>query len=195
MNFVVYLDKIYNAICNREQIQIVYNDFEKTSNKTASNRYSSKPFKTTRMLPIKSIPKCPRKKNCLSSSSIASSVVPEGATISPLQFNVFIIDIFRLSEPLLFADDGKFISPRNSGLNFQDELKDIYQWSVDKRMSFNLDKCAQLSISSTSNESFTFSGRSLKNLNQEKDLGVILSNNNSLIPHLKQRASKALKVL
>ena len=195
MNFVVYLDEIYNAICNREQIQIVYNDFEKTSNKTASNRYSRKPFKTTRMLPIKSIPKCPRKKNCLSSSFIANSGVPEGATISPLLFNVFIIDICPLSEPFLFADDAKFVPLRKSGLNFQDEFKDINQWIVDKRTSFNLDKCAHLSISSTSNESFTYSGRSLRYLNQEKDLRVILSNNLSLIPHLKQSASKALNVL
>ena len=145
VNFVVYLDRIYNAICNRKQIQVVYTDFEKTSDKTASNSHSRKPFKTTQYY-LSNRSQSVQAKNCLSSSFIASSGVPEGPTISPLRFNVCIIDICRLSEPHFFADDTKFIFLRNSGLNLQDELKDIYQWSLDKRMSFNLDKCAKLVI-------------------------------------------------
>ena len=71
-------------------------------------------------------------------------------------------------------------------------MNGIYQWSVGNRMSFNLEKCAQLSMRSTSNESYTFGGRSRKHLNREKDLGVTVSNNLSWIPPLKQEASNVL---
>ena len=52
---------------------------------------------------------------------------------------------------------------------------DFYHWSVANRMSFDLEKCAKLSIRNVCNETCSFDGFSLKRTSQEKVLGEILA--------------------
>ena len=74
-----------------------------------------------------------------------------------------------------FADDTK-IANRAISLSqqqeLQNDLKTLGEWAVDSQMSFNVDKCKVLHIVQAN---YTMNGKQLATVEQEKDLGVVIS--------------------
>ena len=118
----------------------------------------------------------------------ATSGVAQGGILSSLFFNIFINDlpqICRFTWAILYADDAKFICLNLTLLKKQEELNNIFFWSVEIFINFNLDKCGQLSFKNENHDQLTFSGAPLQLKEQEIDLGLIITKSLSWVPHFK----------
>ena len=75
------------------------------------------------------------------------SGVPQGSVLGPVLFIVFIDDIDEgiRSTVLKFADDTKLVARVGSEEDrerLRQDLIELFKWSEDWQMLFNLDKCA-----------------------------------------------------
>ena len=75
------------------------------------------------------------------------SGVPQGSVLGPVLFIVFIDDIDEgiRSTVLKFADDTKLVARVGSEEDrerLRQDLVELYKWSEDWQMLFNLDKCS-----------------------------------------------------
>ena len=121
--------------------------------------------------------------------------VPQGSILGPLFYLIFINDLPYLGQnvtPLLFADDAKVISLRLAKEEFQNELSVIYNWTVENNMPFNVDKCTHVSFNKSSKK-FCFNKTKTKLVSDQKDLGVIISNDMSWNLHIDKAVLKANK--
>ena len=110
-----------------------------------------------------------------------SSGVPQGSVLGPILFLIYINDLdedvkCKISK---FADDTK-IANRVISLSQQQELQNdlntLGEWAVDSEMFFNVDKCKVLHIGNRNVQaSYTMNGKQLAKVEQEKDLGVVIS--------------------
>ena len=126
------------------------------------------------------------------------SGIPQGSLLGPIPFVIFINDlpdrVFN-STISLFADDLKllFIDLRNS-LNennyLQEDLNNVFAWSVENGMSFAKDKCYSLFFRGESHVLF-IGDSELKVVNGLKDLDVLVSSNLSWSAHVKSKIVKA----
>jgi hypothetical protein len=118
-------------------------------------------------------------------------------------FLLFINDmpsVVNFSSVALFADDSKCfnqISCRNDCLNLQNDLNNLFDWSLKWMMSFNPDKCKIMSIT-RSRQPVTFpysiNGVLLEHVGVFKDLGIAIDSTLSFTSHVQSIVSKSLKV-
>jgi len=74
------------------------------------------------------------------------SGVPQGSILGPLLFLILINDIDKgiANRLLKFADDTKLVGTVSSDLDIEQlhsDLKQLYDWSIDRQMLFNVNKC------------------------------------------------------
>ena len=112
--------------------------------------------------------------------SMVCSGIPQGSVLGPLLFILYINDIdsdivSRLSK---FADDTKLFSEASSteqALLLQQDLDNLYQWSQDWLMLFNIKKCKVMHLGQNNmHVSYKLGGETLSTVDEEKDLGVII---------------------
>lgn len=110
-----------------------------------------------------------------------TSGVPQGSVLGPVLFLIYINDLDENIKCLLskFADDAKFankVTVLREQQELQGDLNTAGEWAVDAKMSFNLDKCKVLHIGSNNVQAnYTLNGVQLKSVDEEKDLGVMIS--------------------
>ena len=74
------------------------------------------------------------------------SGVPQGSVLGPLLFNIYVNDIPSVvdSQTLMFADDTKIfrkIQSKSDFLQFQQDIDNLFTWSVKWQLKFNILKC------------------------------------------------------
>ena len=126
------------------------------------------------------------------------SGVPQGSILGPLLFLIFIndLDVGIENWILKFADDTKVFSSVNSveeHSKLQKDLQAIKRWSEEWQILFNVDKCKVMHIGKENqNLSYYMDG---KHVNQEKDLGIIITNDLKPSAHCTQNYTKANRML
>lgn len=134
-----------------------------------------------------------------SSKRIVSSGVPQGSVLGPVLFIVYTADLAALlkCKSAFYADDLKVFSPVNEASNqLQSDLLTVSQWCVDWLLPINASKCSVLHLG-TSNPavSYKLCGRSVKSVDIQNDLGVLITSNLSWSEHILNITKKANKQL
>jgi len=111
-----------------------------------------------------------------------TSGVPQGSVLGPLLFLVYIddLDANLVSKISKFADDTKLggkVDNVQDRLQIQQDLANIVEWSKKWQMPFNLEKCKVMHVGhSNIKHDYYMGGIKLKEVAEEKDLGIIISN-------------------
>jgi hypothetical protein len=111
------------------------------------------------------------------------SGVPQGSTLVPLLFNVFINDLcaeINYSKSLLFADDLKIyrdIKPAEDCKSLPTDVVSVQLWYGDNHMELNVQKTKTISFTRKTNSirfNYYVSGASILRTDCIKDLVVML---------------------
>jgi hypothetical protein len=136
--------------------------------------------------------------NSLSDVAIQTSGIPQGTSLGPLCFTIFINDlpsVVNHSTRELFADDAKiyhsfFVNQHCTQL--QTDLDAVAMWADTWQLSISTSKTFLLHLGSKNPQmQYTINGVNIQGKDQVKDLGVIISNDLSWRAHCVETVRKA----
>ena len=139
--------------------------------------------------------------NVYSEWSNVISGVPQGSVLGPILFLLYVNDIPSVvdSHLLLFADDIKLyrrIQSENDIIQLQKDIDDLLNWSNTWLLNFNIPKCKVLRIgTSTLPQNYTLNGTPLDNVQDMRDLGVVIDSKLNFHSHSTHTVSKANRLL
>ena len=117
-----------------------------------------------------------------SSWTTVTSSVPQGSVLGPLLFSLFVNNLPSIvrSPLVLFADDAKIYHSIQSDEDYQllqQDLDNLYKWSKDWQLCFNVTKCKVLHIGSNQhNRVYRLGSDCITSSTVEKDLGILVDN-------------------
>ena len=133
------------------------------------------------------------------------SGVPQGSILGPLLFLLYINDLpmclSSSSKMALYADDAKVyrqIVTYDDCLSLQSELDNIYRWSIQWGMDFNLKKCSVISFYRKKNNInfyYNMNGIIFRQENCIRDLGITVESDLCWNTHIGNIVKKAFNVL
>ena len=78
----------------------------------------------------------------------------------------------------------------------QTDLRNLFKWSEDWQMLFDIDKCIVLHMGGKNQtQRYELGGKELKSVEQERDLGIIIHQNGKTAAQCTVAASKTNQVL
>lgn len=133
------------------------------------------------------------------------SGVPQGSVLGPILFLVYVNDIPEMVDCKLkmFADDTKIwnsVKNMTDNMLLQEDLDKLSEWSKIWLLKFHVGKCKRMHIGRT-NAKFEYSmkdgdgRRILEEVDEEKDIGVWISNNMKPTKQCIRAALKATNVM
>ncbi len=116
--------------------------------------------------------------------------------MGPILFLFFINDLPNIvkSRVKLFADDAKLYSEvrtLDDCLKLQSDLDSLCAWSKNWMISFNKEKCVVLRIRQALQFTYYMDGHPLSVVTEQKDLGVLISNDLKPSKHVSSICNKA----
>ena len=142
-----------------------------------------------------------RIENQCSSWTPVKSGVPQGSVLGPTLFVIFINDLPEVVESMchLFADDAKVFSSVSSSednTRIQGDVDKLTEWARKWQLPFNVDKCKSLHIGKNNRKYiYAMNGRELEQVNEEKDLGILIDNELKFHKHTAAVIKKANSIL
>ena len=134
-------------------------------------------------------------KNEKSPTVKVTSGVPQGSILGPLLFILFINDLpaaVKNCTSFGYADDFKITTSDLN--NLQEDIHAIEDWCNDNKMTLNEDKCYLLPVKSTNQpDTITLNGKILACKVEQKDLGLIMTENLNWRLNSNKRCSKSWK--
>ena len=132
---------------------------------------------------------------CSNWAHVASGV-PQGSVLGPILFIIYINDLDAdiMSNISKFADDTK-LGNRDS-LTLQNDLNKIINWSKTWQMKFNTDKCKVIHFGrSNVKHDYVMENSVLESVDEEKDLGVVISKQLNFSKQCTEAIKKANRAL
>ena len=131
-----------------------------------------------------------------------TSGIPQGSTLGPILFTIFINDLPDQVESYckIFADDTKIYNITSESKQLQDDINSMIMWSEHWQLYFNTGKCKRMHIGKTnSKQEYTMTIENketiIQECTEEKDLGVIIDNELKFDKHIQEAVKKASRVL
>ena len=141
--------------------------------------------------------------NSFSQWMLVLSGIPQGSVLGPLLFVIYINELPKTvkSTIYLFADDTKIfrsINDQNDVKILQEDLNTLQDWSDTWLLKFHPDKCKRMTIGKQNEHTqvtYTLNIEktihNLENVDQEKDIGVIIDSNLEFDKHINAKINKA----
>ena len=131
-----------------------------------------------------------------------TSGIPQGSVLGLLLFVIFINDLPEQvnSECYLFADDTKIfreIEGSDDHTILQNDINTMLDWADKWQLQFYPDKCVSMPINSKTNhnEPYEMHTTELKQVKQEKDIGVIVDDQLKFESHILEKIKKANNIM
>ena len=202
---LIYLEKIYNSLDSDDEIHVIYTDYEKDFDNVDHGILLQKLYKIGirgRVFKLMQSYLANRTQRVRINGTFSeefpvTSGVPQGSILASLLFLLYINDLplnCKNCQPLLCADDAKFISINSSSLLFQLDLSRIKKWSDHNKLPLSVKKCTHLDFGNTT-KAFFFSGNEIQKHIVQKDLGLLISRDLKWADHIRAACNKAIGVL
>ena len=208
-NLLDFFHYVFDVYDESRAVDLVYLDFQKAFDKVPHKRLLSKVMSHGISGNIHGWLKdwlSERKQrvviNGFSSSWLdVKSGVPQGSVLGPVLFLIYVNDIddglkCKVSK---FADDTKIackVTTKRERKALQSDLDQLTRWASRWQMKFNVEKCKVLHIGSNNNQfQYSMNGQQLSTVNEEKDLGVLVTNDLKPSQHCSQVVKTANKLV
>ena len=189
-NLLEFLHYCHKNVDKGTPVDVIYLDFSKAFDRVPHSRLIYKlenyGFNKNIIAWIKDWLNCRVQRVVLNGSfsdwSDVCSGVPQGSVLGPLLFILFIndIDVDIINRLSKFADDTKLFGEASSAeqvLLLQQDLDNLFKWSEDWLMMFNISKCKVMHFGKNNmHANYVLGGETLSTVNEEKDLGIIVQN-------------------
>lgn len=129
------------------------------------------------------------------------SGVPQGSILGPVLFLMFVNDLEEGvgSRVFKFADDVKMFGDVSSEVEterLRGDLRRLEEWASKWQMNFNEEKCKIMGFGfKNKNASYFINGKELGRVQEERDLGIIISSNLKVGRQCGKAASKGNQIL
>lgn len=211
-NLTSFTESLVEAIDKQKQVDVIYTDFSKAFDRVSHDililKLSNYGFGGPLLKWLQSY-LCKRLFHVVlggfcSEHLEINSGVPQGSLLGPILFNIYINDIvscFPNSSPFLYADDLKFsriIETDTDIMLLQNDLNNLIQWCHNNGMSLNGKKCFHIKFSRKINlkpSAYLILQEPVQEVDQIKDLGVILDRKLTFVPHIDHIVNKASRML
>ena len=207
-----FLNTVHTILDTHSQADVVYLDFRKAFDSVPHNELLMKlwSFGLTGNLwkwfrsYLAGRSQCVLLNQCTSDLLPVISGVPQGSILGPLLFLIFVNDLplsIRHSHIFLYADDTKClknVSSHSDSHSLQDDLSNLFSWSLQWNLHFNENKCVLLRLCPKHPRvlhDYTINGSPIQVLDCYRDLGILISSDLKWGNHLTMITARAYKVL
>ena len=208
-NLLDFFNDVFKMYDDTRSVDIVYLDFQKAFDKVPHKRLLNKIYTHGIIGNSHKWLKdwlFERKQRVVINGTTSSwrdvmSGVPQGSVLGPILFLIYINDIDEglMCKVSKFADDTKIatkVTTSHDKEKLQTDIDHLVSWANKWQMKFNVEKCKVLHIGSNNDHvQYSMNGIQLGNVDKEKDLGVIISNDLKPSHHCKEVVKTANKLI